>query len=92
MEAEKQQAIAKLEGQKRQSQRAIEKEEITSREFPEGWNTTSTKGPPASQRGGEGEGDGDIDDITYSKKDIKSKTEEEATRQAEKEARNIVYN
>ena len=29
----------------------IEKEEITSTEFPEGGNTTSTKGPPASQRG-----------------------------------------
>ena len=26
----------------------IEKEEITSTEFPEGGNTTSTKGPPAS--------------------------------------------
>ena len=29
----------------------IEKEEITSTEFPEGGNTISTKGPPASQRG-----------------------------------------
>ena len=30
----------------------IEKEEITSTEFPEGGNTASTKGPPASQQGG----------------------------------------
>ena len=30
----------------------IEKEEITSTEFPEVGNTTSTKGPPASQQGG----------------------------------------
>ena len=28
-----------------------EKEEITSTEFPEGGNTTYTKGPPASQQG-----------------------------------------
>ena len=36
---------------KAESQRAIEKEEITSTEFPEGGNTTSTKGPRASQPG-----------------------------------------
>ena len=30
--------------EKAESQRAIEKEEITSTEFPEGGNTTSTKG------------------------------------------------
>ena len=36
---------------KAESQRAIEKEEITSTEFPEGENTISTKGRPASNRG-----------------------------------------
>ena len=51
MQAEKQQTIAKLEGKKAESQRAIEKEEITSTEFPEGGNTTYTKGPLTSQRG-----------------------------------------
>ena len=45
---------SKAGGAKRaESQRTIEKEEITSTEFPEGGNTTSTKGPPASQQGGE---------------------------------------
>ena len=45
--------IAKLEGKKlkRQSQRAIEKEEITNTEFPEGGNTTSTKDPPGISTG-----------------------------------------
>ena len=33
---------------KAESQRVIEKEEITSTEFPEGGNTTSTKDPPAA--------------------------------------------
>ena len=43
---------SKAGGEKKaESQRVIEKEEITSTEFPEGGNTTSTKGPPASQRG-----------------------------------------
>ena len=37
---------------KRQSKRVIEKEEITSTEFPEGGNTTLQKTHPASQRGG----------------------------------------
>ena len=42
--------IAKLEGGKikAESKRAIEREEITSTEFPEGGNTTSTKGLPTS--------------------------------------------
>ena len=40
------------ETKKAESQRAIEKEEITSTEFPEGGNTIYTKRtPPASQRG-----------------------------------------
>ena len=42
---------SKAGGEEAESQRAIEKEEITSPQFPEGGNTTSTKGPPASQRG-----------------------------------------
>ena len=41
----------KKQNKKAESQRAIEKEEITSTEFPEGGNTISTKEPPASQRG-----------------------------------------
>ena len=51
MQAEKIVHNSKAGGEKRQSQRAIEKEEITSTEFPEGGKTTSTKGPPASLRG-----------------------------------------
>ena len=35
---------------KARSQRVIEKEEITSIEFPEGGNTTSIKASPASQQ------------------------------------------
>ena len=42
---------SKAGGEKRQSQRAIEKEEITSTESPEGGNIISTKGPRASQWG-----------------------------------------
>ena len=38
-------------GKKKQSLRVIEKGEITSTEFPEGGNTTFTKGLPASQQG-----------------------------------------
>ena len=36
---------SKAGGKKMQSQTAIEKEEITNTEFPEGGNTTSAKGP-----------------------------------------------
>ena len=36
---------------KAELQRVTDKEEITSTEFPEGGNTTFTKGLPASQRG-----------------------------------------
>ena len=36
---------------KAELQRVTEKEEIASTEFPEGGDTTYTKGPPASQRG-----------------------------------------
>ena len=42
---------------KAESQRAIEKEEITSTEFPEGGNTIYTKRTPRHPNGGEEEED-----------------------------------
>ena len=51
MEAEKIADYSKAGGEKKAVMRVTEKEEITSTEFPEGGNTTFTKGPPASQRG-----------------------------------------